>query len=36
MESYKILWTNGNILDIENDKKYDWIMTDGEVVWKKS
>lgn len=32
MNEKKILWTKGTILDIENDREYDWILTKGDMI----
>ena len=33
MDFHKILWTNGTILDVENNKEYDWIMTRNKAIY---
>ncbi len=33
MNFHKILWTNGIILDVENNKEYDWLMTRNESIF---
>lgn len=30
---HKVLWTNGIILDIENNKEYDWLMTRNKAIF---